>query len=54
LAAERDSLAVERDSLAVERDSLAVERDSLVKSTIWRSTKYLRILVGKFKNHAEK
>ena len=52
--AERNSAVAERNS-AVEaanavRDAAVEERNELLNSTVWRSTKFIRFVIGKFKN----
>ena len=42
----REVLMQERDALTQERDALTQERDALTNSTIWRVTRFARVLVS--------
>jgi hypothetical protein len=46
---ERDALTQERDALTQERDALTQERDALISSTIWRKTRFLRVLISNYR-----
>jgi hypothetical protein len=50
LTQERDALTQERDALTQERDALTQERDALINSTIWRATKFFRVIVSLIKH----
>jgi hypothetical protein len=61
LKSERDSLVAEREAAYAERDlvlgeanavrdAAVAERNELLNSTVWRSTKFIRFVIGKFKN----
>jgi hypothetical protein len=50
LTQERDALTQERDALTQERDALTQERDALKNSTIWRTTKNIRVVVSWIKH----
>jgi hypothetical protein len=47
---ERDQLIQQRDQLIQQRDQLIQQRDLIAESTIWKLTKFLRVLINFVKN----